>query len=55
LVSAFYQSLRRFGGHRSLCASTGLRSFLRVVSTDHAVNLGATGKEISRSRHDRRV
>jgi len=33
----------------------GLRSFLCVVPTDHAVNLGPGGKEISRSRHDSRV
>jgi hypothetical protein len=44
-----------FGGHRSGRASTGLRPFLRVVSTDHAANLGPAGKEISRSRHDGRV
>ncbi len=37
------------------CASTRLRSFLCVVSTDHAANLGPAGKEISRSRHDDRV
>ena len=55
LVRALYRSLRRPGGHRSPCASPRLRSFLCVVSTDHAASLGAAGKEISRSRHDGRV
>ena len=55
LVRALCRSLRRSRGHRSPCTSTRVRSFLCVVSTDHAPNLGPPGKEISRSRHDGRV
>ena len=55
LVRPLYRSLRCARCHRSDCASPRLRSFLRVVSTDHAANLGPAGKEISRSRNDGRV
>src|SRR5205814_2034416 len=40
------------GRHRSHCAPTRLRSFLCVVSTNHAASLGAPRKAVSRGRLD---
>ena len=59
--SYFIRFVRALLGHYAVLAAVGsfastrLRSFLCVVSTDHATNLGAAGEEISRSRHDGRV
>src|SRR5215467_2942286 len=48
LVSAFYRALRRAGCNWSYCTPTRVRSFLRVVSTDHATGLGACRTATSR-------
>jgi len=52
LVRSLCGSLRRAGRHRPRGASARLRSFLRVVSTQHAADLGARGTKISRFRRD---
>src|SRR5437762_3176151 len=55
LVRPLCWSLRRAGCHRSRCPPTRVRSVLRVVSTDHAANLGALGKKVPRARYTEAV